>query len=162
MPLTATFDTGKILEYQAKGLSNVEIGELCGVSEGTVRDHLRRFRSFTELRQGVDDFRQTRAEIFAGLQAKLLAAISTKLDDDKELAKLSPYAMTGMMALIYDKERLETGKSSSNIAVLSGIITKSEESGDNALRKLSVDAVRVNKVSQFEDANVVHDMGIPK
>ena len=162
MPLTATFDTGKILEYQAKGLSNVEIGELCGVSEGTVRDHLRRFRSFSELRQGVDDFRQTRAEIFAGLQAKLLAAISTKLDDDKELAKLSPYAMTGMMALIYDKERLEMGKSSSNIAVLSGIITKSEESGDTALRKLSVNAPKLKEVSPISDTDVVPDSGTRK
>lgn len=147
MPKTATFDTGQLLELEAKGLTQEEIAAVCGVSRSTVSDHLRRFSSFTDLRQGVEEFRQWRADIFAGLQAKLLAAISGKLDDDKELAKLSPYAMTGMMALIYDKERLETGKSSSNVAILSGIINKSEDSGDSALRKLSVDPNKAKLVN---------------
>lgn len=147
MPQTATFDTGRILELQAKGLTQAEIGAVCGVSQGTVADHLRRFASFAELRQGVEEFRTWRADIFAGIQAKLLAAISVKLDDEKELAKLSPYAMAGMIGLIYDKERLETGKSSSNIAVLSAIITRSEDSGDSALRKLAVEPVKAKIVN---------------
>jgi transcriptional regulator with XRE-family HTH domain len=146
MPRTATFDTGKLLELEAKGLTQAEIAAVVGVSRDTVAGHLARFSTFTNLRDGIEEFRQFRADLFAGLQAKLLAAIANKLDDEKELAKLSPYAMTGMIGLIYDKERLETGKSSSNVAILSGIINKSEQSGDSALRKLTVEPVKVKPI----------------
>jgi len=151
MTRVATFDTGKLLELDAKGLSQSEIAAVVGVSPSTVADHLKRFASFTDLRQGVEEFRQWRADIFAGLQAKLLAGIAVKLDDEKEFAKLSPYAMAGMMGLIYDKERLETGKSSSNVAILSGIINKSEQSGDSALRKLSVEPHKLKVINPTDD-----------
>jgi predicted transcriptional regulator len=155
-------DAPRILELYTLGNTQQDIADIVGCSQGAVAYQLNKYRHFAELTGGVDDFRSRRADIFAGLQAKLVAGIANKLDDENQFNKLSAYAMTGMMALIYDKERLETGKSSSNVAILSSIITKSEESGDTALRKLSISAPKLKEVRQIDEADVVGDSGTRK
>jgi len=155
-------DAAKILELYTLGNTQQDIADIVDCSQATVAYQINKYRQFANLTGGVDDFRARRADLFAGLQARCVAEIANKLDDETQLNKLSAYALTGMLGLIYDKERLETGKSSSNIAVLSGIITKSEDQGDTALRKLSVTATKVKEVRPIDDADVIPDSGTRK
>lgn len=59
----------------------------------------------------VADFRIKRADVFADLQLKVLANITP----DK-LAKCSAQQLATIAAILYDKERLEAGKSTENVA----------------------------------------------
>jgi hypothetical protein len=59
----------------------------------------------------VQDFRVRRADVFADLQLKVLQNITP----DK-LEKCSAQQLTTIMAIMYDKERLETNQSTENVA----------------------------------------------
>jgi hypothetical protein len=61
----------------------------------------------------LDQFRKQRAEIFQGLQDKILSSVTDV--DIKDASILQRVTAAG---ILYDKERLETGKSSANVAVL--------------------------------------------
>jgi hypothetical protein len=61
----------------------------------------------------VDNFISNRAAIFAGLQHRLLSSLT---DDDIKKTPLGSRVLAA--AQLYDKERLETGKTTSNLAIV--------------------------------------------
>ena len=60
----------------------------------------------------VESYKQHRADLLAGIQSRIL---STVTDDDIKKANL--YQRVTAAAILYDKERLERGQSTSNTAV---------------------------------------------
>jgi hypothetical protein len=58
--------------------------------------------------------------------------------DETKREKISAYQSTGQFGIYYDKSRLETGKSSQNINVLSRVIELAQDQGDEAIRKITV------------------------
>jgi len=155
-------ELAEILQLHAKGLTNEQIGQIVGCTDSAVQYHLTKFRNLTQAGSDAAKYREMRTDILSGLQAGLLAHVANNLVDESKRDKISPYQAVGMFGILYDKERLETGKSSSNVAILSSIITKSEEQGDTALRKLSVAAPKLKDIKDISDADVVHDSGTPK
>jgi len=155
-------ELGEVLDLHAKGLSNQQIADLLDCATSTVQYHIDKLRNLSSVTNGAAKIRELRTDILSGLQGGLLAHVADCLTDESKRDKISPYQAVGMFGILYDKERLETGKSSSNIAVLSGIITKSEEQGDQALRKLSVAAPKLKDIKDISDADVAHDSGIRK
>jgi hypothetical protein len=59
----------------------------------------------------VEPFKRHRAEILAGKQAEILKSLT-----NEELKKASVYQRVGMFGILYDKERLERGQSTQNVA----------------------------------------------
>jgi hypothetical protein len=60
----------------------------------------------------LQEFRQNRADLFAEIQKVAMVYLL----DAKKLAKASPQQLITMMAIAYDKERLEKNLSTENIA----------------------------------------------
>jgi len=58
-----------------------------------------------------NDYKSHRADIFAGIQHKILASVS-----DEDIKKASLFQKAGVVGLLYDKERLERDMSTANIA----------------------------------------------
>lgn len=111
------------------GLTQVEIAKHQGVHPSSV---LRFLKQHNIDKQGVDSFREARADVFADLQKTALHAQKAIIDslfadgilsatDTKTKASLlaSINAVAGTM---YDKERLETGKSTANVSTLARIL----------------------------------------
>lgn len=123
-----------ITDSQA-GLSNAEIAAKQGVDPNTVYRFL---VSLATQKQDLIAFRASRADVFADLQAKALNVqyrMLKHLDDDGVLASLTPAAkasvanvINNVMGTAYDKERLETGQSTSNVSVLGKLIDAGLES----------------------------------
>jgi hypothetical protein len=61
----------------------------------------------------VDEYRKHRADILAGLQHKILSSLTE--GDIKDASALQRVTAAG---ILYDKERLETGKTTANIGTL--------------------------------------------
>jgi len=88
-------------------LSYSEIAAIQGVSPQAIHGRIKNLLPPEE----VNVYKDHRADILAGIQARLLS----HLDDDR-LAKASAYQLVGSMGLLYDKERLERGMSTANLA----------------------------------------------
>jgi hypothetical protein len=121
-------DRKAALEQRGRGLSNVEIAALQGVDRSTVR----RFFAHTEPeRQAVEGFKRGRADVLVRLQMKSLDAQERVLDllNDEVLIALTPHQKAGLLqslnaqaGTLYDKERLEVGKSTANVSSLGEIM----------------------------------------
>jgi hypothetical protein len=57
------------------------------------------------------DFKTARADVLAVHQMRLLEGLT-----DDSLKEVSPYQKVGMFGILYDKERLERGQSTANVA----------------------------------------------
>lgn len=88
----------------------IEIAESVNCSRAAVTLALQRYGIEPNT---VESYKKNRAEIFAGLQAKILSTVS--MDDIKDASLLQRATAAG---ILYDKERLETGRSTGNIAIL--------------------------------------------
>jgi hypothetical protein len=75
----------------------------------------------------VDSYKNNRAEIFAGLQDKILKTVD--IDDIKEASVLQRITSAG---ILYDKERLERGQTTQNIGALIGMIHQIQDDRDAA------------------------------
>lgn len=94
-------------------LSCQEIGDIVGRDKSNVSRALRRYGF--EMK-GLGRYKDNRADILAGFQNRILEAIdSNKLDK----ASLKDIALS--YGILYDKERLERGKSTENVA-MSGLV----------------------------------------
>jgi len=94
-------------------LSYSEIAAIQGVSPQAIHGRIKNLLPPDEL----NVYKDHRADILAGLQAKILS----HLDDDR-LSKASAYQLVGSAGLLYDKERLERGMSTANLASLTADI----------------------------------------
>jgi IS30 family transposase len=143
-------DRAKALEQANRGLSNPEIAKQQGVAPSTVFRFMQ--RQGPE-RHAVKQFRAGRADVLARLQVKSLDAQERILEtlNDAVIGALTPSQKTGLlMALnaqhgtLFDKERLETGQSTQNHAVLAKLMAealqqvgKSKHDKDEADEKLN-------------------------
>jgi len=121
-------DRKAALEQRARGLSNREIAGLQDVATSTVRRFLERMEPE---RAAVEEFKSGRADALARIQGKALDLQERLIDsiDDGVLQTLLPHQKNGLLVSVntvfgtaYDKERLERGKSTSNVGVLARIM----------------------------------------
>ena len=129
-------DRAKVVELAEQGLKTIDIAKHQGVAPSTVF----RFLQQTEpTRQALDVFKKNRGDVFAGLAVKSLELQEKIVDtfDDRIISALTPSQKSGLLmtlnvqaGTLYDKERLENGKSTSNAAVgiLAEIVLKAEAS----------------------------------
>lgn len=87
-----------------------EIAEACNVSHQAVSQML--------IRYGINDkclesFKKSRADIFAGIQETVASTLS-----EGDIKKASVRDRTILLGTLYDKERLERGQSTSNVATI--------------------------------------------
>ena len=103
----------KTLQYPTQQ----EIADAAGVCRQTAAAYLAKYGID---KQEVDQFRDNRADLFASKQKEILAAITPdKLD------KTGAKDLAIALAVVYDKERLESGQSSVNVSSWVKIVTDS-------------------------------------
>lgn len=71
----------------------------------------------------VTDYKSNRADIFAGIQDRILSSIT-----DEDIQKTPLGSRTLAVAQLYDKERLERGQSTGNLAVIQSDIQSIKQS----------------------------------
>jgi len=98
----------KAIDLRLKGLSYREIAAYFGVKHSSVYAKIRHL-----LPDNIDvqAYKNNRADVFAGKQAELLNALTSKKQKD-----MSGLQAVTALGILYDKERLERGQSTSNIA----------------------------------------------
>jgi IS30 family transposase len=111
-------------ELAAKGLNTAEIGQALNVDRSTVWRFL---QSTAPERQALVDFKKQRGDVFARIQGKSLDLQERILEsiDDRVLSTTTLSQKSGLLHVLnaqagtlYDKERLETGKSTSNVSLI--------------------------------------------
>lgn len=119
-----------IIEYCNKGLSYREIGELLGCSKQNISQRLDAIGYAPER---LKNFHKNRADIFSFLQSKILNSI------DEDAIQKAPLNLKVVSAgILYDKERLERGKSSQNISIVEvqGSIKELQDQADKLRQSL--------------------------
>lgn len=120
-------------EQAERGLTNQEIADSQGVDRTTV---WRFMDSLKAERRAIEDFRANRADVFARLQGKAIDLQFRIIEsfDDGVLASLTPSQKTALamslnavVGTIYDKERLETGKSTENVSLLTRMLDSAQD-----------------------------------
>ena len=119
------FPKQKVIELAKLGLSDNAISKVVDYNQSTVTRFLQRMAP--EL-AGIKSYKSERANIFAGIQVQALhiqQRILDSLDDDHVLAALPAKEKASILqatfrvaGTFYDKERLEEGKSTSNVGVI--------------------------------------------
>jgi hypothetical protein len=99
-----------IIEYRNRGLSYTEIAKLTGCSRQNVQQRL---ETVEYSKEDIENFKKHRGDVFAFLQSKLLNSI-----DSDAIKEMQPYQRIVGASILYDKERLELGKSTGNINLL--------------------------------------------
>lgn len=109
-------DVSKMLELKTVNqLSYSEIAAIDGTTPQNIHSKIKNLLPTEETKT----YQEHRADILSNLQLKLLS----NLDDDR-LKKASAFQLVGAAGLLYDKERLERGQSTENIAQIHGDIAK--------------------------------------
>lgn len=96
-------------------LSYKEIAAIQKVSPQAIHQKIKNLLPPAE----TETFKNHRADILAGMQAKLLREL-----DDERLQKASAYQLVGSFGLLYDKERLERGMSTANFSSITADIAE--------------------------------------
>ena len=99
----------RLIELRSKGLSYSEIGSLVNCSKVNVYNRLVDFKEDIE---SLKSFKDNRADLFAVYQSALINSIN--LNDIKKMPAASRVTAA---AILYDKERLERDKSTSNVGI---------------------------------------------
>lgn len=115
----------KVLDLRAKGVPIRDIAKTQGVHSSTIA---RFFQGNLQAKESLAVYKANRADIFAEVQAKGLRVQSQILDSlvgDRVLGALAPHqkasilqAVNVVVGTIYDKERLELGKSTQNVGLI--------------------------------------------
>ena len=91
-------------------LSERQIADLAGCSKSSVHIALERYGIKPER---IEDYKSNRADIFAGLQDRIIAKLT-----DAALEKTPAIQLVTAASILYDKERLERGQSTDNQSVI--------------------------------------------
>lgn len=105
----------ELLLLRAKGLSHSQIARVVGCTPSNITKRLQ----LVDDPILIEDFKSARADVLAYQQRRVLNHIT----DDK-LKAASAYQLVGMFSLLHERERLERGQSTQNIAALSQVISK--------------------------------------
>jgi hypothetical protein len=98
------------LKTENPRLTTSEIGKLVDCDHSNVVRVLQRYGIVA---RDTEEYKSYRADIFAGLQGKLLSSVT-----DKEIEKAALQVKITSAAILYDKERTERNLSNSNVAVI--------------------------------------------
>lgn len=126
-------DIAKILAVKAENpkLNNSQLAKIAGISKQALSQMFQRYGIDQER---LEEFKASRADIFAGLQETILSTLTC---DDIKKASVRDRIIAA--ATLYDKERLERGQSTSNVSVLFQI---GDDASNAAMRKvLEVESV---------------------
>ena len=150
-------DRKAALEQRARGLSNSEIAVLQGVDRSTVRRFLAGMAPEIE---AVEGFKRGRADVLARLQAKSLMTQELILDslaEDGVVDALSPHqkgtllvSLNAQAGTLYDKERLETGRSTTNVSSLGDIMRQAFR---DMAKPTSWDACQSDEEAALDDSD---------
>lgn len=160
---SAKVDKLKIVELAEKKLTYTDIGKTVGCTEGYVRKVLKQAGEF---RAEVKKFRDNRANHFATLQEKSIQALAKMLDwvIEQDMSTLSEaqkpkyiQAITNLMGVMYDKERLETGQSTSNVQSL--LIVSQGDVEQRVQSALSTPALDIQSKDDDKDSQGCQDDG---
>ena len=81
---------------------------MAGVSKQAIHQRLQPYKDAID---NLPTFKEYRADLFAVQQSRLLNSLT-----DKDIKKMAPASRITSAAIMYDKERLERGKSTENIS----------------------------------------------
>ena len=98
-----------ILELRRKDLTLKQISVILGCSESNVH---KRLKGFAPIRVKIDRYKRHRADLLALTQANIHNSITPSVINDASLLQ-----RTTALAVMYDKERLERGQSTSNVDI---------------------------------------------
>ena len=99
----------RIIELRKRGNSYTEIGKILGCSKQNVELRLRPFKAEIE---ALESYKEQRADVLAVYQQKILNSLT-----DSDIKSIPPGSRLTGFGILYDKERLERGQSSENIAI---------------------------------------------
>ena len=108
-------DLGKALVLRHKfQLTNAQIARYLGCSESTISEGLKELMKYMPSMEDLESFRKVKGDILEGVQWQILSSLS----DSDSLEKASYLQRATAFAVIYDKLRLELGKSTENLNVI--------------------------------------------
>ena len=110
-----------LIEYRKKGLTYQEIGNLVGRTKQTVQERLKPIIDDIDT---IELHKKHRADILALQSRRILKSLT---NDDIQKTPAGQRVM--MYGILYDKERLERGESTANIASLHADIKAIKEAG---------------------------------
>ena len=99
----------RMLQLKDKNLTDEEIATILGCNRSNVS---RRLAEHAPRLQRIDNYKKYRADVLTDLQIKVLDNVT-----DAKLKESSATQLITGMAILYDKERLERGQSTSNMSV---------------------------------------------
>ena len=99
----------KILDLKDKKLSHSQIATILGCDKSNITNRLKKYRPTLDKIQG---HKKHRADILTHIQSRLLDSVTDEKINDCTVPQL-----TVAYGILYDKERLERGKSSTNLSV---------------------------------------------
>ena len=122
-------DPAYLAHQYAQGKTSRELGRQYNVSHVTILDWLSKVE---QEKQGVERFKQNRADILARIQGKTLVLQEQIVDElvrDRLANALTPQQKAGLLqslnivhGTLFDKERLERGQSTANISTISRMV----------------------------------------
>ena len=123
-------NAAQVQHLASLGVSDNAIARHQGVNQSSISRFLNRTREHTNQ---IKQFRTDRSAIFARVQAKALSIQEQIMDGlDGVTEALSPsaksgllFAMNALLGTNYDKERLETGQSTSNQSIMTTMLGNS-------------------------------------
>lgn len=104
------------------GISNREVARNLGVNQHTVAEVLAKYRI---KKKDLDVFKENRADVYAGTIQRIVASIDASCIENASLRDRATAA-----GILQDKERLERGQSTANVANLHSI-------AERAIRSIS-------------------------
>jgi hypothetical protein len=128
-------------------LSHQEISDRMGCSRVAVTRAIQRVPEWQIKERDLEQFKRERADIFAAAQQLVLKYLT----HDK-LKKASPQQIATLMAIFYDKERLERGKATQHVANLTDIQL------DKETKKLLQEAI-VSRTKAMLDKTSIKQIG---
>jgi hypothetical protein len=106
--LTTVIPISKIIELRNKKLTYSQIGKILGCSRENICMRLQPFRHSIE---NIKQVKDNRADTLAVISDTVLNSLTIE-----DIKKASAYQRVGMFGILYDKERLERGESTQNVA----------------------------------------------
>ena len=103
-----------LIQLDRQGLTYDEIGKRVGLSKWSV---WQRFKTAGYISEHLQAYRDSRADVLAYYQQQILSSLS-----EADLKKASLQVKIMAFGILYDKERLERGQSTSNISAITSII----------------------------------------
>ena len=120
-----TLPIEQIIQYAEQGLSHDEIAAIAGVTRSAITHRLNDAEYTPQRLKAYKDYR---ADILAYYQTLLLNALTPS-----EINKMAPRDRVLAFGVLYDKERLERGQSTSNISAITSIIQAVHERKPQAI-----------------------------